>query len=155
MAKATAAPPAIPMPGPGRAARWNRRSGRFARARIVLIGLAVVAVLLALTHQVLGRIAPGNSYSVSVPVELRPYDPQLWSMVNAESFEAAQALDAAEAAYLTAAGWMRAELLYASSVTALMGWREPPGRRDRTLEQNHALNSEKQHVRLAAERAPW
>ncbi len=95
MAKASAAPPVIPMSGPGRTARWNQRSSRFARARIVLIGIAIVMALLALTHQVLGRIAPGSSYSVSVPVELRPYDPQLWSMVNAESFEAAQALDAA------------------------------------------------------------
>ncbi len=93
MATADTAPPVIP--GPRRSAQWNRRSGSFARARIVLIGLAILVALFALTHEVLGRIAPGNSYSVSVPVELRPYDPQLWSMVNADSFEAAQALDAA------------------------------------------------------------
>ena len=95
MAKGSTVPPVIAMPGPGRTAQWNKRKVLSGRARVALVALAIVVALLALTHQVLGRIAPGNSYRVSVPVELRPYDPQLWSMVNADSFEAAQALDAA------------------------------------------------------------
>ena len=94
MAKASSAAPVIPMPGPGRTATWNRPSTGSSRWRTLAIAVAILAALLALTHQVLGRIAPDNGYRVSVPVELRPYDPQLWSMVNADSFEAAQALDA-------------------------------------------------------------
>lgn len=94
MAKANSAAPVIPLAGPGQTAAWNRRSTRSARLRVLLIAGAVLAALLALTHQVLGRIAPDDGYSVSVPVELHPYDAQLWSMVNADSFEAAQALDA-------------------------------------------------------------
>ncbi len=54
--------------------------------------LAVVTFVL-LSHAVLGRPADGDHYAVSVPVTLKPYDPQLWSLVNAENFEAARAID--------------------------------------------------------------
>lgn len=91
MAKAAVAPPVIPLSGPGRHARWSKR--RSWPWRMLLV-IAAIAVALLLTHQVLGRIAVGNRYSVTVPVELKPLDPQLWSLVNAENFEAAQALDA-------------------------------------------------------------
>ncbi|MFM6854656.1 MAG: cell wall hydrolase [Sphingopyxis sp.] len=41
------------------------------------------------------RAFPPKPYSVSVAVTLKPYDAQIWSMVNADSFAAAQALDPA------------------------------------------------------------
>jgi len=53
-------------------------------------GLAVVPALVLASHQLLGNPFAPDGYSVSVPVTLKPYDAQLWSLVNAESFDAAR-----------------------------------------------------------------
>lgn len=60
--------------------------------RIALALLLLAPALLIGARTVAGRIA--DPYAVSVPVTLRPYDPALWSMVNAEDFAAARAIDA-------------------------------------------------------------
>lgn len=65
--------------------RWGRR--------LVIAVLLVVATLFV-GVRVVSAAAVANDYSVTVPVTLRPHDPELWALVNAESFEAAQAMDA-------------------------------------------------------------
>lgn len=65
--------------------RWTRR---------LLLAGCLVAATLFVGVRVVSAAADANAYSVTVPVELRPHDPQLWALVNAESFEAAQAMDA-------------------------------------------------------------
>ena len=62
--------------------------------RLVLAMLLLVPVLMFVSHRVAGRITADNAYEVSVPLTLRPHDPALWSLVNADSFEAARAIDA-------------------------------------------------------------
>ncbi len=53
----------------------------------------MVPAILFASHRVLGRSADGAGYTVSVPIVLKPHDPELWSLVNADSFEAARAID--------------------------------------------------------------
>jgi spore germination cell wall hydrolase CwlJ-like protein len=65
--------------------RWGRR--------LVMAGCLVVATLFV-GVRVVSSAADANDYSVTVPVTLRPHDPALWALVNAGSFEAAQAMDA-------------------------------------------------------------
>lgn len=55
----------------------------------------LVPVLLLGSAQVAGMVRGDSDYRVSVPVQLRPYDPALWSMANARDFAAAQAIDPA------------------------------------------------------------
>lgn len=68
-------------------ARSRRRS---TRRYWLLALLIIVPVLLLASHRVWGSAFSPAPYSVSVPVTLKPYDPQLWSLVNAESFDAAR-----------------------------------------------------------------
>lgn len=72
------------------AQRRPRRGWQILSALLLLMPVLVFA-----SHRVAGRIAEDNNYSVAVPVTLRPHDPALWSLVNADSFEAARAIDAA------------------------------------------------------------
>ena len=54
-------------------------------AAAATLALLVLASLIAASHRVLG--APAD-HSVSVPVTLRPYDPEMWALVNADDFAA-------------------------------------------------------------------
>ena len=54
--------------------------------------LLLLPVILIASHRVAGSPFAPRPYSVSVPVTLKPYDPELWSLVNAESFDAARAI---------------------------------------------------------------
>ncbi|MEQ1725519.1 MAG: cell wall hydrolase [Sphingopyxis sp.] len=65
------------------------RSARHWLATLLLLPVVVLA-----SRSVLGRTDYATPYSVSVAVSLQPHDPQLWSMVNADDFAAAQAIDA-------------------------------------------------------------
>ncbi len=78
--------------GGGTAAQAFARAPSRRGWRIVVALLLLVPVLLVGARTVAGRIA--DPYRVSVPVTLRPHDPALWSMVNAEDFAAARAIDA-------------------------------------------------------------
>lgn len=71
---------------PPRAGASPRRSRRW----WLLGGLALVPALVLGSHQLWGNPFSPEPYSVSVPVTLKPYDAQLWSLVNAESFDAAR-----------------------------------------------------------------
>lgn len=88
------------MPTGDTAANGSKAAQAFARRssrrgwRLALAALLLVPILLFVSHRVAGRITTDNAYEVSVPVTLTPYDPALWSMVNADSFEAARAIDA-------------------------------------------------------------
>lgn len=72
-------------------ARWHRRRWRGWPITLAVV-LAVPALLMA-SHSVIGRTSLASPYSVSVAVTLHPYDPQLWSLVNAADFESARAID--------------------------------------------------------------
>lgn len=61
--------------------------------RWLVAGLMLVALILFASHRVLGSSGGADGYSVTVPVTLLPYDPQIWSMVNAENFDEAAAID--------------------------------------------------------------
>lgn len=71
----------------------------FARAdsdrwgRSLVLATCLVGATLFVGVRVVSAAATADDYSVSVPVTLRPHDPELWALVNAESFEAAQAMD--------------------------------------------------------------
>lgn len=67
----------------------RNRSVRHWVAAILLIPILVIA-----SRGVLGRTEYATPYRVSVAVTLQPHDPQLWSLVNADDFAAAQAIDA-------------------------------------------------------------
>ncbi len=84
----TAVPPVIAMPGPGH--RFPRRPRR---ARWLWALLLLVPAILFISHRVLGASAEDSGYRVSVPVEFKPHDPELWSLVTADSFEAALAIN--------------------------------------------------------------
>jgi hypothetical protein len=78
---------------------WLDPAGASARAapdRRWWIGLALASLLACLalvaTSGQLRAFAPG-SYSVSVPLEFKPYDPTRWAIMNAEDYEAALKLD--------------------------------------------------------------
>ena len=73
---------------------FARRSSSRRGWRLLLAMLLLVPAVLFISQRVAGRIAADHAYEVSVPVTLTPYDPALWSMVNADSFEAARAIDA-------------------------------------------------------------
>ncbi len=72
-----------------------RLSARLRRRRWLrpLIALSLVLVILLGSVRVLGWTGR-EPYRVSVAVTLQPHDPALWSMVNAEGFDAARAIDA-------------------------------------------------------------
>ncbi|WP_246202901.1 cell wall hydrolase [Sphingomonas lacunae] len=72
--------------------RPPRSGGRVHRSRrwLLLGGMALVPALLLGSHQLWGNPFSPEPYSVSVPVTLKPYDAQLWSLVNATSFDAAR-----------------------------------------------------------------
>ncbi|MEQ1508812.1 MAG: cell wall hydrolase [Sphingopyxis sp.] len=59
-----------------------------------LAAILLIPIILFGSREVLGRTAFATPYRVSVPVTLHPHDPQLWSLVNADDFAAAQAIDA-------------------------------------------------------------
>ena len=87
---ASAAADAIRMTGPGHPfARRRRARGWW----WLIAALLLLPVMLLASRGVLGRSGEGEGYSVSVPVTLKPYDPQIWSLVNADSFEAARQID--------------------------------------------------------------
>jgi hypothetical protein len=75
-------------------AGWSRR-GRFSpsvQRWLPVALLAAVPITLVASANVAGWGAD-DGYVVSVPVTLRPHDPALWSMVNANDFQSAQAID--------------------------------------------------------------
>lgn len=89
----TAQTRAIPLHGPGRyfARRrgWRGMPDRW--LRLLAVVLLLGPLLLLGSHRVLGWAGYGQAYSVSVPVTLRPYDPQMWSTVTASTFADARA----------------------------------------------------------------
>ena len=76
--------------GFARSPRAEPRSRR--RWWLLTLLLLMPAVLLA-SQRLWGSSLSRAPYAVSVPLTLIPYDPQLWSMVNAEDFAAASAID--------------------------------------------------------------
>lgn len=66
----------------------NRAARRWVAA-ILLLPILVIG-----SRGVLGRTDYATPYRVTVGVTLQPHDPQLWSLVNADDFAAAQAIDA-------------------------------------------------------------
>lgn len=78
-------------PGAGSRSRGNKPAPR-RRWWLLALVLLLPALLLA-SQRLWGSSLSRAPYAVSVPVTLVPYDPQLWSMVNAEDFAAASAID--------------------------------------------------------------
>ena len=89
-ARATASKRAKGFARPPRAAADSAAAARPRRRYWLWALLILVPVLLLASHRVWGSVFAPAPYSVSVPVTLKPYDPQLWSLVNAENFAAAQ-----------------------------------------------------------------
>jgi hypothetical protein len=62
-----------------------------------VLGALVAVALVAMTLNARGirpaLAAQSKPYSVTVPVEFKPYDPALWAIMNAEGYDAALALD--------------------------------------------------------------
>lgn len=115
----------------------------------------VIAVALELTAD--GCRAPGVDWeqgrntlrqAILAFCEIEPMKPA----------EALRAINQAEVDFLIAAGWTYVAPVENDDVLFRVGgWIEPTDRPryGRKLEQSHAVNSEKQHARLRAERAPW
>lgn len=70
-------------PRPHRSRRLSWKSGLL--ASIILLPVVALA-----SRHVLGNVFSPAPYSVSVPIRFTPDDPQLWSLVTAESFDAAR-----------------------------------------------------------------
>lgn len=75
-----------PFARPPRAERKARGSWRAG----LLAGIILLPVIGLASHRVLGNVFSPEPYSVSVPIRFTPDDPQLWSLVTAESFDAAR-----------------------------------------------------------------
>jgi hypothetical protein len=89
-------PDATSAPRPAAAAQFaarNRARNRWRRSWPLLAALLLLPALLLASGRVTGWTGNDRGYEVSVPVILRPHDPALWSMANAENFAAAQAID--------------------------------------------------------------
>lgn len=96
MAPELAITPASPWLEPAApAGRGAARRGPGVRFWVLLGGtVAVALVAVTLNARSMNPIAAVTKpYSVTVPVDFKPYDPALWAIMNAEDYDAALALD--------------------------------------------------------------
>ncbi len=75
-----------------RKASARPRARRAVGWRTWLVAIVALFPLVLLgSHRVFGQ-ALGPHYSVSVPIDFQPYDPAMWSLVNARDFASARAM---------------------------------------------------------------
>ncbi len=89
MPHTSARTPTTAAPARGGAVRLAARARRRRTLRLA-VGASAALGILAL---IWGGALHARSYSVSVPITLRPHDQALWALVEAGSFEQARALD--------------------------------------------------------------